>query len=74
MEEKLLEEIKSKMKAYRDFYGGDLISSSEIEDCKTEKDLCKLIDLHASFLENQYTDALSHLDRFRQTLGISEYN
>lgn len=66
-----LEKIKAEMKKYRDFYGGDLISLNEIDNAATKKELAELIEQHRSHLEMMLADALSHIDSFKNNLGLS---
>lgn len=59
------------MKEYRDFFGGNLISSEKIDSCKTKKELADIIDEHDSHIEAMATDAQSSLNRFKQKIGLS---
>ncbi len=65
-----ISEIKKEMIEFRDFFGQDLISFSEIEKCKTRKQLAKLIQEHDCHLEAIISDAQSHLGRFKEKLGL----
>jgi len=63
-------ETKNKMLAYRDFYGGDLICEDEIKKAKTKKELAELIERHRSFMEDMLSDAMSHLDNFKNEVDL----
>lgn len=59
-----LQEIKDKMKSYRDIFGGELIGSDKIDSCNTIKELESIIAEHENFIEDSATDAKSHLLNF----------
>lgn len=61
---------KVKMLRFYDFYGGDLISLDDVSKAKTNEDLKKCLQRHYRFLEDQHTDALSHMDRFIKYLKL----
>ena len=63
-------EKKKRMKSFRDFYGGDMISLEDINKAKTNKDLALCCQKHYRFLEDQQTDALAHMDTFRRVLDL----
>jgi hypothetical protein len=65
-----IEEIKEKMKAYRDFYGGDFLDVSEIEKATSKKELAAIIERHKSHMEDMLSDAISHLDDFKQRVEL----
>lgn len=65
-----IDEIKLKMKNYIDFYGGSLIGLSNLDKCKTYRDLAELIKEHYDHLESQCNDAQHSLERFQQSLGL----
>ena len=64
-------EIKNKMLAYRDFYGGDLICEDEIKKAKTKKELAELIEEHRLFMENMLLDARNDLDNFKNEVDLA---
>jgi hypothetical protein len=64
-------EIKKAMKAYRDYYGGDLLESGEIDNATTKKELAKIIEKHRAFMEDMLCDAFSHLDDFKNKVGLT---
>lgn len=66
-----IEEIKEEMKKFRDFYGGDLISSDRIDEATSKKELAALIEEHRSHMEMMLCDANSHLDHFKHKLGLT---
>jgi hypothetical protein len=66
-----IKKIKKEMLAWRDIYGGDLIGLEKIESATTKKQLNDIMEEHRSHLEMMLCDAHSHLDRFKQKLGLS---
>jgi len=62
--------IKKKMANYRDFYDGDLLEVSEIENATTKEELAKIIENHRNYMEAMLSDANSHLDNFKRKLGL----
>ncbi len=65
-----IKKIKEEMLKYRDFYGGDLINSSEIKKAKTKKDLEHLIEEHRSHIDMMAVDASGHLDNLKRRTGL----
>lgn len=65
-----ISETKNKMKEYRDYFGGTLINHSDIDNCKTKKELAEIIQSHHDFIESMATDAQSSLDRFKQKIQL----
>lgn len=65
-----LEKIKEEMIAYRDFFGGDLINVSEVDNAQTKEELKQIIWRHHSHMEDMLSDAKSHLNHFQNKLGI----
>lgn len=65
-----INEIKQRMKEYKDFYGGDLINVDDIDSCKTKSELKEIINNHYNFLEDQLADAKSHLRDMEIELGL----
>ena len=53
-----IEKIKKEMIEYRDFYGGDLLESNEIKNCKTKKELAKIIEHHRDHMEAMLSEML----------------
>jgi hypothetical protein len=62
--------IKEEMKKYRDLYGGDLISLESIDNATTKQELAKMIEEHRTHMEMMLCDAHSHLDKFKDRLGL----
>ena len=60
------------MKAYTDFYGGELLEVDAIDGCKTFKELAEILRKHESFMEDMLCDAMSHMGSFKKRIGISE--
>jgi len=69
-----IEKIKQEMLNYRDFYGGDLLGSSEIANATTKEELNNIIENHRSHMEAMLSDANSHLDNLKRKIGIGLYN
>ncbi len=66
-----LKEIKKEMIEYRDFYGGDLIDSGDIKSATTKKQLYDIIEKHRDHMEMMLRDADSHLDNFKERIGLT---
>lgn len=58
------------MLKWTDFYGGDLADTEAIKKGKTKKELKAILDRHQSFMEDMLSDAGSHLDSFKDKLGL----
>lgn len=65
-----IKDIKSEMKKYRDFYGGDLITLDDIDKVSTKKGLAELINSHHSYMEAMSSDAASHLNNLKRRLNL----
>lgn len=65
-----IEEIKLKMKSYKDFFGGDLLLIDEIDNCSTKEELVQILNRHISFIYDMAADAESHLNNFKNKLGL----
>ena len=65
-----LQQLKNKMIAFRDFYGGDLLMVEEVENAETEQQLAEIIENHRNHIEDMANDAIRHLDRFKSQLGL----
>lgn len=65
-----IDKIKEEMKKYRDFYGGDLLDISEIDNALTKNELEIIIENHRSHIEAMMCDAHSHLDNFKHRVGL----
>lgn len=66
-----IEKIKSEMKKFKDFYGGDLLGIDNIGACINKEELSGIIDDHSSHLEMMLSDAQSHLYQFKKRIGLS---
>ena len=62
--------IKTEMKAFRDFYGGDLLGVSDIGKAKTKKELAEILIVHERYMEDMLLDAKNHIDTFKEKLGL----
>lgn len=58
------------MKAFRDFYGGDLLGYGDIDKAKTKKELAQIIDDHEAHMEMMLCDAISHIERFKKEVKL----
>lgn len=65
-----IENIKKEMLEYRDFFGGDIPDIEEIKSSNTKEELSKIVEKHRSFMEDMLCDAHSHLDNFKQRIGL----
>ena len=65
-----LAQLKEEMLKWEDFYGGDIPDYKRILEAKTKIELQKILNEHRVFMEDMLTDALSHLDHFKQKLGL----
>lgn len=66
-----MDKIKLQMKKFKDFFGGDLLDIDAIDFCQTKQELADLIDRHSHHIEMMCNDAQSHLDRFKNKIGLS---
>lgn len=64
-------QIKKKMLAWRDFYGGDIFYN--IGGAKTKKDLAEIMDSHFRHLEMCANDAGRHCEEFKRELGLNQF-
>lgn len=65
-----LQEIKEKMIAYKDFFGGDILEIDLVESAKSKTELKSIIANHRTHLEMQANDAQDDLDRFQNSIGL----
>ena len=63
--------IKEEMLWFTDFYGRDISDRQSIMDAKSKKELADIIERHRSFMEDMLSDANSHLDSFKKSLGLT---
>ncbi len=63
-------DIKKKMIDHRDYFGGDIPQTDEIEKAKTKKELARIMNSYEKTLELMAVDAISHHSRFRKELGL----
>lgn len=70
MTQEELQEIKEKMKAYRDIFGGQLNRSDLIDDAKSIIDLESIVNSHYDYITDMASDAQSSLMKFKQNLGL----
>lgn len=66
-----IEEIKKRMLAWIDFYGGDISASDEIKKARTKKQLAAILNKHEAFMEDMLSDAKSHLYHFKEQIGLT---
>ena len=60
-------EIVSRIKKWKDFYGGDIPDTSGI---KTREQAKEVLEGHRQLMEETLGDAMSHLDNFERELGL----
>ncbi|MGR3177784.1 MAG: hypothetical protein ACUZ8E_06980 [Candidatus Anammoxibacter sp.] len=65
-----IEDIKTEMEDYLDFYGGDLLEASEIDLASTKQELKAIIDHHRDHIESMLSDADNHLDALATRCGL----
>lgn len=65
-----IENIKEEMLKFKDFYGGDIMDTEEINNAKSKLELAEIIEKHRSFMEASLSDAHSHLDSFKRKIGL----
>ena len=66
-----INEIKTEMEAFIDFFGDGLFEKHEIKDAETLEELAEIIDSHHSQLEMRCNDAQNHLERFKTKMGLN---
>ena len=66
-----LKNIKKEMTEYIDFYGGDLSDIDAIKKATSKKELSKIIEQHRDFMTDMLSDAYSHLDHFKERIGLT---
>lgn len=62
-----IQEIKDKMKSYRDLFGGQM-NVYEIENAKTFEGLETIFDDHHDFIADSANDAQGNLERFKRNV------
>lgn len=62
--------IKKKMLKWRDFYGADIFEADRIKKAKTKKELDAVLISYSRHMEARESDARSHFEQFRGTLGF----
>jgi len=55
---------------WTDFYGGDIPDHEAIRQAKTKDELADVLSKHKRYLEDMLCDAISHLDSFKNELGL----
>ncbi len=65
-----IQNIKKQMLSFKDFYGGDLLDYTEIENAKSKEDLSDIIERHRNHMEAMLSDANSHLDNFKRKVEL----
>lgn len=63
-------EIKAEMLKFRDFYGMDFLDSDEIKNAKTTLELSNVFDRQIRHYEDMLSDAIRHLEDFKNKLGM----
>lgn len=70
MLESELNEIKQKMKDYRDLFGGHLNMYDSIDEARNILDLNEIINRHYDYIEDMARDAQSSLYKFKHEIGL----
>lgn len=65
-----IEDLKIKIKEYRDLFGGCITDDDAISKIQTMSDAYKVLYKHHAVLEDQVCDARSHLDNFIDSIGF----
>ncbi|MDQ7798512.1 MAG: hypothetical protein RDU76_06175 [Candidatus Edwardsbacteria bacterium] len=66
-------EIKKKLLEWHDFFGGDLLWEDEIKRAKTKVELGQILERHRMHMEDMLSDAKSHLDSFKEEIGLNQF-
>lgn len=65
-----IEKIKEEMLNWRDFYGGDIGDTEEINNATNKEELNNIMEKHRQLLEDMQRDADTHLDNFKRKIGL----
>ena len=65
-----LSEIKKKMLAFKDAFGGEFLEYDQIEKASTREELKGIIKRHCNHLEGCADDAIRGVDAFEMELGL----
>lgn len=68
--ENTLDEIKTELLNYTDFFGGSILDSHLIKSATTKDELREIVDRHNDFLSDQANDAQHSLERFKRKIGL----
>ena len=66
-----IEEVKERLKDYRDYYGWRLREYDSIDSAKTLDELKDIVDDHIRFVESSSLDAESNLILLKRKLGLN---
>lgn len=66
-----IKEIKAEMLKHKDFHGGDIMYTDDIEKATTKKELADIMNRYAHHLEMVAIDAQAHHDSFKTKLGLN---
>lgn len=70
METEKLNEVKEKLRSYRDLYGNKVIDFEDIDSAKNVADIGIILDNHMTHVEECAKDVVSGISRFKESLGI----
>ena len=56
-------DLKKQMIKWRDFYGGELLAIDKVVTATSMDELEKIMHEHRNFLEAQYNDAVTHIEK-----------
>ncbi len=65
-----IEEIKKRLREWRDFYGADIPDTKAIDAIKTLEDARKILEAHRTLMYETLSDANAHLDSFEEELEL----
>lgn len=65
-----IEDVKQKMKEYRDLFGNEFLDHADIDGCESIYDFDRIIERHREHLNSMISDAEADLDIFKKRLDI----
>jgi len=67
-----MEEIKKKIKEYRDYWGFEIHYQEEIDSATTYAELGEVLSAYHKHIEDMANDAQNDLSRFRKQIGLDD--
>ena len=71
MPDNKVERLKKDMMTWKDFYGKHIVSTEQIQNATSMKELKEIMHEHRAFLEEQNANALKHLDETIKNFGLA---